>query len=382
MRPRVAILTNIPSPYQVELFDAITAQGRLDLRVWYCAGRDTRRMWDQRDVAHSHRIGSGRRIATGRDHYYLEPRFAGEIASWQPALAVFSVYTMPAVQLAMWRAALGGLPWVYWGEAIGTGGNSAARRILRNLALLPIRRWAAGAFGVGSKGVQSLRGIIPPARPVLNVPYFSNLERFDSHAFAKPSSETITFAYIGSFIDRKGVDVLARAFDLVVQELPHVRLLMAGDGDPSALVDPHLSTRAAERVQRLGFVNWNSLPTFYRRGDFLVMPSRYDGWGMVVPEAMACGLPVIGSTGAGAVMDLVRQGMTGWHVPPGDVGALAEAMFSAARMPQHQRRQMQHNCLRRARRYDAEVGARVFDRAVRTVLRSIGTTIPIADRNT
>ena len=90
MTVRVGILTNIPSPYQVELFDAIARGGRIDLKVWYCAGRDTRRLWERRPKAHWHRIGAGWRIETSREHWYADPRPAVELIRWRPDLAVFS----------------------------------------------------------------------------------------------------------------------------------------------------------------------------------------------------------------------------------------------------------------------------------------------------
>jgi glycosyltransferase involved in cell wall biosynthesis len=369
VRPKVAVLTNIPSPYQVELFNAIATQGRIDLRVWYCAARDQRRLWEAPPLRHWHRIGNGWRISTNRGDYYLDVRLAGEIAKWRPDLAVLSGYTMPAVQLAMWRAALQGIRWVYWGEAVASGGRSWPRRAVRRVGVLPIRRWAAGLFGVGRKAVANFRRVFPSARIVRNVPYFSELGRFrPPEASAVRRGGTTRFLYVGSFIERKGVDVLARAFSKLVEGLPCVELVVAGDGDARRWFDPFLSPQAAERVVRRGFMPWDQLPQLYRDGDFLVMPSRYDGWGMVVPEAMASGVPVIGSTGAGAVLDLVQPGATGWHVPPNDGEELEAALRSAATLPDAQGREMRQRCLARARRYDVGVGARVFTRAVQLVV--------------
>jgi glycosyltransferase involved in cell wall biosynthesis len=201
------------------------------------------------------------------------------------------------------------------------------------------------------------------------VPWFSDLTRY-APANGARSGET-TFLYVGSFIHRKGVDILARAFSDLVAAAPNVRLVVAGDGDPGEIFDRHLSPAAAARVVHSGFIPWERLPELYRRGDFLVMPSRYDGWGMVIPEAMASGLPVIGSVDAGATLDLVREGVTGWRVQSADVGALSAAMRRAAALPGEAVREMRQQCVVRARRYDAAVGARVFERGVQVVLNSL-----------
>ena len=361
------MLTNIPSPYQVELFNAIARRGRIDLRVWYCAEQDTRRLWGPQRPVHAHSIGAGWYIKTGRDHWYLDPRPALDLLRWKPELAVFSVYSMPVVQLGMWCATLARVPWVYWGEAVATGGEGLLRRTGRNLALLPVRRRAAGFFGIGQKGVENFRRLLGADRPVLKMPYFSNLARFaPAVANRRPLHET-TFLYVGSFIYRKGVDLLAQAFSELVESVQNVRLVVAGDGD-AGLLDRQLSPAAAARVVRHGFVPWDRLPELYRQGDFLVMPSRYDGWGLVIPEAMASGVPVLGSTEAGATLDLVREDVTGWRVRPGDPQDLVAAMRRATSLSQDQVLAMRQRCVIRARRFDAKAGARVFERAVRLVL--------------
>lgn len=370
MRPRVGVLTNIPSPYGVELYDEIARRGRIDLRVWYCAPRDNRRLWSQTQPLHWHRFGAGWHI--GREDWYLDPRPAWELLRWKADLSVISVYPIPVVQAAMWRASWEGLPWVYWGEAVGSGGPGWLRRAGRSLALLPVRRWAAGLFAVGRKGVENFRGAFGVDQPLFKMPWFSDLTRFASldDATRVNLGET-TFLYVGSFIPRKGVDLLARAFSELVEAVPNVRLVIAGDGDPGDGFDQHLSRAAAARVVRCGFVPWERLPELYRRGDFLVMPSRYDGWGLVIPEAMASGLPVIGSVHAGATLDLVRVGVTGWRVRPTDVQELVAAMRQAAVLPGEALREMRKQCVIRARRYDVAVGARVFERAVRVVLNGL-----------
>jgi glycosyltransferase involved in cell wall biosynthesis len=67
------------------------------------------------------------------------------------------------------------------------------------------------------------------------------------------------------------------------------------------------------------------LVNHYRDADCLVLPSRFDSFGMVVAEALACGLPVIVSDMVGA-KSLVVEGENGWIVPVGDVEALARRM--------------------------------------------------------
>ena len=64
----------------------------------------------------------------------------------------------------------------------------------------------------------------------------------------------------------------------------------------------------------------------------LCVPSRYDGWGMVVPEGLASGLPVIATDRMGAAFEFIETGRNGWLIPAGDADALFNAMREAVTM--------------------------------------------------
>lgn len=80
------------------------------------------------------------------------------------------------------------------------------------------------------------------------------------------------------------------------------------------------------QVEMGGFVEPEKLPAEFAAADVFVLPSRHDGWGVVVPQAMAAGLPVISTPATRAAAELVTSGRHGLLVPACDVPALAEAM--------------------------------------------------------
>src|ERR1019366_9700697 len=82
----------------------------------------------------------------------------------------------------------------------------------------------------------------------------------------------------------------------------------------------------ADRVRFLGFMNQAQLPSVYCASDLLVLPSLYEPFGLVVNEAMICGLPVAVSDRVGARFDLVRSGENGYVFPAGGVNELAEIL--------------------------------------------------------
>jgi glycosyltransferase involved in cell wall biosynthesis len=82
----------------------------------------------------------------------------------------------------------------------------------------------------------------------------------------------------------------------------------------------------------LGNLDHRALFRRYQEADLLVFPTVCDGFGMVVTEALANGLPVLTTTSAGAA-DMIRDGENGWVIPPSDEDALAAALTAAAANP-------------------------------------------------
>ncbi|REE28988.1 glycosyltransferase involved in cell wall biosynthesis [Methanothermobacter defluvii] len=129
--------------------------------------------------------------------------------------------------------------------------------------------------------------------------------------------------------DHKGVDVLLRAFKQVSETYKDVRLVLVGTGD----MVTHYQGMAreleiSEIVTFKGSVDEKTLIDIYRDSYALVLPTKTiaEGFGMVLIEANACGKPVIGSR-IGGIKYVIKDGETGLLVPPGDPGALADAIM-------------------------------------------------------
>jgi glycosyltransferase involved in cell wall biosynthesis len=159
------------------------------------------------------------------------------------------------------------------------------------------------------------------------LPLGADLELFRlADADAPVLDEPLTFLFAGAAIHRKGLDLLLPAFERARSYEPGVRLRVVGSrGDASGLLATGLPG-----VTVVGALDQEGVAGELRRADCLVLPSRHDSFGMVVAEALASGTPVIVSTMVGA-KDLVREGVTGWLVPMGDMEALAERMTWCAR---------------------------------------------------
>ena len=111
-----------------------------------------------------------------------------------------------------------------------------------------------------------------------------------------------------------------------------LHLLIVGDGELRQECEDY-ARRQALPVSFAGFLNQSELSAAYAACDALVLCSQSETWGLVVNEAMACGLPVVVSSTCGCAPDLVEDGVTGLVFPQGDVAALARCIRWIWRCP-------------------------------------------------
>ncbi|HJW83098.1 MAG TPA: glycosyltransferase [Anaerolineae bacterium] len=175
--------------------------------------------------------------------------------------------------------------------------------------------------------------VIPPG---VDVRHFHPMPRelARQHIGARPQYRMVLF--VGRIERLKGVDTLIRAIALLAHECPtwveQMCVAIIG-GDPTTNENAEMERLKHMRqelglsdlITFLGARDQDQLRYYYNAADFVVMPSRYESFGIVALEAMACGRPVIASE-VGGLAHLVRDGETGFQVPDGSYVALATSM--------------------------------------------------------
>lgn len=198
---------------------------------------------------------------------------------------------------------------VYRGAAaVATFSENTARSLVRDYGLAPERVHVVGAGA----------NVFPDAAP----------RRDDGN----------TVVFVGYEFARKGGLVLLEAMALLRRRVPRARLLVAGAAPPE---------RIPPGVAFVGRVDPGELPALLAQSTVFAMPTLQEPFGLAFLDAMACGLPCVG-TRIEAVPEIVRDGETGLLVPPGDPVPLAAALERLLRDPA------------RARAMGARGRARVF----------------------
>jgi len=311
----VLVVTHFPSPYQVELFDRI-AQAHPDLVVAYLHRQDRDRQWSHGPMAH-------------RALFFSDAgdRAVAASLNQSAALVVYNYYQDRRLLELLRDRDQSGAPWTFWGERPGFK-HPWLGRAARQFMLRRLHQSRRPIWGIGSWAVDAYRREFGNGRAYVNLPYFSDLDRHAAVA-ASPREQQPLFVYSGSLSDRKGVDVLASAFQRLAHQDSRVRLRIVGKGKLEAQLRQTLAP-LEDRVEMCGFKDWRDAPRAYAGAHFLCVPSRHDGWALVVPEGLAAGLPVIATNRVGAALDLITPGRNGWIVPAADADALFQTMAVAA----------------------------------------------------
>lgn len=172
---------------------------------------------------------------------------------------------------------------------------------------------------------------------------YNGLDLDDFEGLPPRRSETPTVLFVGGLEPRKGLEYVVLAMERVLESVPDAKLVAVAKTGFRGTDEWAWFETLADRlgikgqVQFLESVSQEKLLQSYSDCDLLVLPSKTEGWGLSLMEAMACGKPVVASR-VGGIPELVRDGQDGLLVEPGDVRALADSIVSVLKDPALRRR--------------------------------------------
>jgi glycosyltransferase involved in cell wall biosynthesis len=210
---------------------------------------------------------------------------------------------------------------------LGCGGW---RRFLRR----KLFRLADAVIVNGRSGARYVRGFGVPANRVFFAPYTTDLRPFLALPIERSDSTRKTLLFLGSLSTRKGIVPFLSSLLCWARAHKNVQITMkiAGEGPLRAQI---ASLRCPLNLSLilLGHLEYERLPELYAEVGVLVFPTLADEWGLVVTEALASGVPVLGSIYSQAVEELVVDGKSGWTFSPereGDAAFALDCVFNAS----------------------------------------------------
>lgn len=311
------LLTSIPSPYMVELIDAVNSTGRWTITPLYENLHSAGRQWNVLDLRHEHRflVDSGTKVI----QQYVE----------KSDLVISGSLWGRNVNELLRSQKKACKPLVIWAEKPGAVHQNPIANIIRRLAIRNRFGHAHAVWGIGDWAIKEYQRCLPSVRQFANMPYASNLDPyFAIHRGTAGSAPVLPlkFLYSGSLIYRKGVDLLVSATIKLLEEGYNICLTLMGHGELELQLRAKIPQKYDNSITFTGFKDWHELPLVYAEHDLLVAPSRYDGWGLIVMEGLAAGMPVIASDMMGSAIDFIKHNQNGWIFPAGDENALYVAL--------------------------------------------------------
>jgi glycosyltransferase involved in cell wall biosynthesis len=334
VKPRVVYWNNIPAPYMVERFNAVAGRANLDFEAWFSMKTEKDRSWRVDESSWEFQYKYLPQLTARYPLVLPSPLVRGRVPD-----ALVSLYAAPSFMLGWTIARTRGARTAFWVE-VTFDALVTRRRWKESVKSLVFPR-ADGILTAGRDGREfALRYGVSPDR-VFIVPHVIDFDHYArGSASARSSRERVraelgvrgvTFVYVGRLWLGKGLQYLLDAFGTLQRTTAsEVSLLLVGDGVDEGLLRARCREERLANVVFTGFRDADSLPRLYAAADVFVFPALGDTFGMVVPEAMACGLPVIATSASGEIDDRVTDGVNGYIVPPADGEALRDRMARLA----------------------------------------------------
>ncbi len=352
---RVAYVVSHPIQYQAPLLRALAADPAIDLCVFFCSDFSVRAYRDSgfgADVRWDVPLTSGyRSVVLERWRDTVNPSTFAPIA--RGFLRHLSRGLDGRAFDAVWvhgYSSINSLHAIFAARALGIPVLLRAESWLQDRKRAGWKLWAKRAFFAGLRG--HLTAVLPIGTrnaeywsyylghrfPAFLTPYAVDNEQFARGAATasemlresfglQPGRPVILFA--SKLQPRKHCDDLLEAYLRLIGSIPaeqHPHLLIVGDGEQMPALRSRVEASNAALVRFAGFRNQTELPGIFALCTVFVLPSTHEPWGLIVNEAMACGLPVIVSEEVGCAVDLVQDGTNGVVFPARNIAALTEAL--------------------------------------------------------
>jgi glycosyltransferase involved in cell wall biosynthesis len=305
---RIAMLTNIPAPYRVPVYDRIAEQCGRDFRVIYMAKLEANRSWTVPPLRHDHVFLRGFAVKRKDREIHVRWGINRELNTFRPDVILTGGFNPPMIT-AWLHAQARRTAHVPMSDAWehSEAELSSVHRLVRHVVYA-----TSSAFVGASAKTLALFEAYGVRKNLFKAPLGVDNAQFAAAAVPL-ADRPFDLVFAGNLIDRKlplfFADVVAR----IARRRGHVSALVIGDGElrgdmERALVQPGVEATFT------GFLQQTELPAAYARGKIFCFPTRSDPWGVVANEACASGMPVITCANAGCAGELVTHARNGYVV--------------------------------------------------------------------
>ncbi len=312
-KPTLSFYTNIPTPYQLSFF--LELAKLFHLKVIYYSATESNREWNfNLNQEYEVTVLKNSSIANFIQKRVVDFHFSWQIfkVAWNDSsdyIIVGGGYWIPNAAVPLFISRIKSKKVAYFTEPLFEVQNKV-KHYLKWFLLRILSITCDAIFCIGKKAADSFEAFgVNTAKFI--IPYnidsksFANTGNDKHEAFKskyKGKDELIILSS-GSLIERKGMDILIKAVQLINN--PDLKLIIIGDGPlKKELID---ISGDDKRIIFAGFQNPADIPGFFAIADVFAFASRYDGWAVVINEAIAANVPIISSDKVGAAIELLTS---------------------------------------------------------------------------
>ena len=327
---KLAILTNNLAPYRLQVYSKLAES--FDLTVFHGGLEANRKEWSDgpgaAEVTTKRSWGfqvpfskkrNGQRIDSR--FFHITPGFLIDMVRFRPNRVISSEMGLRSL-LALTYGLLFGVPvWIWWG---GTRHTERDLGFLRRLTRMLFRNVARQWISYGRSSTDYLVTLGVPRDRILQLQ-----NCVDDRLFCPEGPRRLTRAprpvvlHVGRLVAGKAIDSLLDAAATLQREGRVFSLVLVGSGPDEAKLKARAQVLKLANVHFDGAVRPDEMPAIYRGADLLVFPTLEDVWGLVINEALLCGVPVLCSKYAGCAEELVAPDAI---FDPADQKSFAESL--------------------------------------------------------
>jgi glycosyltransferase involved in cell wall biosynthesis len=344
LRPKVLLITNIPTPYRIPLFNVLheeLTQRGIDFSVAFGALGYARRRWEinLEDCRFPSEVlpTAKFRFSDPEHSSFTYDGLARLLRKLKPDLVIANGFSIATTKLWL-RSLIRGTPYLIWSGAIS---NQESRHWLRRLQRGLLVRRAAGFIAYGSCARDYLVELGAPKQRVeigINTVDTSYYGAAEAKRTKNPEDAPKELIYVGHLTPGKRVDdILYIAKKLSAKRNDFIVRLVGSGHHEDALKTLTKELGLENTVRFEGFRQKPEVLGFLSTAYCFLFPSIYDIWGLVLVEAMAAGVPCVASIHAGGTCDLIQDGRNGFAVDFSDVDGVAGILDNLLDHPEHRR---------------------------------------------
>lgn len=333
-KSKIVIIHNIVSPHVEPLFQELSKTN--DLTILYCAQKENNRSWNKKPIGLRYKILPNFSFKIkGKDlfTYFINPTIIFELNKINPDVVIISGWDLFAYQISFLYCLIKKIKIVIW-----SGSTNYEPSWRRSISLPLVKFMVKNACAYIAYGTRSRDYLIKLGAKKDDIFISYNTTNVNAYINDIDSNERNiiktrlgftnkkVILYYGQLIDRKGVDVLVKAFKIIHTKIKNSLLLLIGNGDNVNHIKYLITKLNIDNIVILPDVGDNKMVEYYKVADVFVLPSREEVWGLVVNQAMASSLPVIVTNSVGSGVDLIKNFKNGFIFDTNNVDDLVKKM--------------------------------------------------------